>query len=85
MDGLRAEGISQISIYDPIVKDETVFGLKNQKPNGKFDLVIYAVNHKDFKDLDTSSLLNPHGSVIDIPRKLDKKKLESKGIRYWGP
>lgn len=85
VDALKLEGLSDLSIYEPLVRDATIFGIKNEKPAGKFDLVIYAVAHEAFRSLPISSWLKAQGSIIDIPRKLDRKALEKEGFRYWAP
>ncbi len=84
IEALKKEGANSISIYDPIVKDKNIFGLKNEK-NGIFDLVIYAVSHDTFNNLPIGSLLKAQGYIIDIPRKLDSTALEKQGFRYWAP
>ncbi|HLC68912.1 MAG TPA: nucleotide sugar dehydrogenase [Candidatus Bilamarchaeaceae archaeon] len=85
VDALKQEGFQDISIYDPLVKDTGIFGLKSVKPNGKSDLIIYAVAHNIFSNLPIAQMLNARGSVIDIPRKLDQEFLEKSGFTYWAP
>lgn len=82
---LHQEGFQKISLYDPVISATEIFGLKNQKPSGKFDLLIYAVDHKSFSSLKLASLLNPNASILDIPRKLNRPILEKSGFTYWAP
>lgn len=82
VDALRKEGMANLHIYEPLVPDSVVFGIKNERPEGKFDFVIYAVPHDAFCTLSISSLLNARGKVFDIPGKLDRDALEKEGIRY---
>ncbi len=83
VEALQQEGFKNIHIYEPLVSDQEVFGLKNEKPSGKFDLVIYAVAHETLKNVDVNALLETNGAIIDMQRKLDKKKFDK--IRYWAP
>lgn len=83
VEALQKEGFENISIYDPIIKDQEIFGRKNEKPTGKFDLVIYAVPHREFDNFDLKLHLNPDGSIVDISKKLIRIKFNR--IRYWAP
>ena len=84
VDSLMKEGVRSLSIYDPLIKDTaTIFGLINEKPTGKYDVVIYAVSHTLFGTLPVTSLLKPHGYTIDLQRKLDRKTIEKQGFGYW--
>lgn len=87
VESLKTEGISNMIIYEPLVNDKIIFGIKNENPNAseKFDLIIYAVAHNIFDSLQISSMLKPQGYAIDIQRKLDHKKMENEGFRYWAP
>ncbi|MBS3067643.1 nucleotide sugar dehydrogenase [Candidatus Micrarchaeota archaeon] len=85
VEALQKEGAKSISIYDPIIKEDSIFGLKNEEPREKFDLIIYAVAHDAFGKMDYSSWFSAHGYVIDIPKKLDRRTLEKQGFRYWAP
>jgi UDP-N-acetyl-D-galactosamine dehydrogenase len=83
---LKGFGIKNIVIHEPMLfcKD-MVFGVKNVKsPSGKYDVVIYAVNHKAFANIDPFSFLDDKGIFIDVKRKFTRKEVESKGFRYWG-
>ncbi|MDO8554727.1 MAG: nucleotide sugar dehydrogenase [Candidatus Micrarchaeota archaeon] len=83
VEALQQEGFINMQIYEPLVSDQEVFGLKNETPSGKFDLIIYAVAHETLKDIQLEHLLEKNGAIIDIQRKLDRKKFDK--IRYWAP
>jgi UDP-N-acetyl-D-galactosamine dehydrogenase len=83
---LKGFGIKNIVIHEPMLfcKD-TIFGVKNvKKPEGKYDVVVYAVNHKAFGSMDPFSYLGDKGIFIDVKRKFSQKEIEVKGFRYWG-
>lgn len=68
----------QVSIYDPWVNAAEVkheYNLKalTQLPNTKFDAIIQAVAHKEFKDLDLDALKNPKAVVYDVKGVLGNK------------
>ena len=54
------------------------------KGSGKYDVVVYAVNHKSFDAISPMNYLNDKGILIDVKRKFTKKEVESKGFGYWG-
>ncbi len=83
VESLKLEGFSDMQMYDPLFLDREVFGLKNEKPSGKFDLIIYAVAHDALAGIKVDQLLETDGAVIDIQRRLDRRKFD--GIRYWAP
>ena len=55
-----------------------------KKPEGKYDVIVYAVNHKEFEDINVLDYLNSGGILIDIKRRFDKKEVEKNGFVYWG-
>lgn len=79
-------GIS-VDIIDPGADAEEVFKeyklqLKN-KPEGKYDAVILAVSHKEYKNLDEqwfSTLLNDEGVIVDVKGVL-RGKIST--FSYW--
>jgi len=79
LDELESYGIS-VSIFDPIVdKDEVEeeFSIKLIDNLGKYDGVILAVSHDDFKDIDIDKLKKNDMSVVfDLKGILDKKKVD---------
>ncbi|HIE33574.1 MAG TPA: nucleotide sugar dehydrogenase, partial [Candidatus Altiarchaeales archaeon] len=81
---LRGFGLGGIQIYEPLVKRDKIFNIKNKEPQGRFDVLIYAVNHEKFKNIKVTSLLSKNGIFIDIKRAFDKEEIEDKGFIYWG-
>jgi UDP-N-acetyl-D-galactosamine dehydrogenase len=71
------EGYStEVSIYDPWAKYEDVlheYGLTSSKevPNDKFDAIVLAVGHREFKTIDFNLLKNRDGIVYDVKNILD--------------
>ena len=51
--------------------------------SGEYDIVIHAVPHKAFKNIDLSEILNGQSIVIDIKSVLDKNSIEEAGHIYW--
>lgn len=84
VEALKKEGLVNLQIYEPLVRDAVVFGIKNEKPEGKFDLVIHAVPHDAFNSLPIGSLLNARGTIFDIPGRLNRNELEENGFVYLG-
>jgi UDP-N-acetyl-D-galactosamine dehydrogenase len=71
------EYTSNITIYDPLASTEQVsheYGIevKNDIPQEKYDAVILAVAHNEFRNLDIASLLNDNGVVYDVKGVLDR-------------
>lgn len=72
-----AEYTSNITVYDPCASSEQVsheYGIevKNDIPQEKYDAVILAVAHNEFRNLDIASLLNDNGVVYDVKGVLDR-------------
>ncbi|WP_214399887.1 nucleotide sugar dehydrogenase [Methanocaldococcus lauensis] len=85
IEELKDYGIKNIVVVEPLINQERIFGVNNIKElKGKYDVIIYAVNHKDFENLDILSHLNNDGILIDIKRKFHKEEIENKGFIYWG-
>ncbi len=62
---------SNITVFDPWANAEHVMKeyqtpIVNTLPEGKYDVVILAVAHKEFLGLDIKSLLNENGLVYDV-------------------
>lgn len=60
-----------ITIYDPwanpaIAKHEYGIDITNQLPESKFDSVVLAVAHNEFKDMDIKSIVKPDNIVYDV-------------------
>lgn len=65
------EYTGNITVYDPWadvehVKHEYGIAVTNARPVGKFDAVILAVAHKEFKELDVQSFVGHKGVVYDV-------------------
>ncbi|MCD6434565.1 MAG: nucleotide sugar dehydrogenase [Candidatus Diapherotrites archaeon] len=50
----------------------------------KFDILVLAVAHKEFLDKQIEKFVKEEGIIVDIPRALDKEKVQSWGISYLG-
>ena len=71
------EYTSNITVYDPWASTEQVsheYGIevKNEIPREKYDAVILAVAHNEFRNLGIASLLNDNGVVYDVKGVLDR-------------
>ncbi|HDN83136.1 MAG TPA: nucleotide sugar dehydrogenase, partial [Candidatus Altiarchaeales archaeon] len=58
---LKEFGVENILLYEPLIEKEEIFGIKNRKPSGKFDVIIYAVAHEKFKNLNIFDFLRKNG------------------------
>jgi UDP-N-acetyl-D-galactosamine dehydrogenase len=70
-------------VYDPWadaahVKKECGIEIVNQLPDSKFDAVILAVAHDQFKSLDVKALLKDNGVVYDVKGVLDRDKVDGR-------
>lgn len=77
------EYTTDIVVYDPWadaahVKKECGIEIVNQLPDSKFDAVILAVAHDQFKSLDVKALLNDNGVVYDVKGVLDRDKVDGR-------
>jgi len=81
---LKNFGLENIYLYDPLLKTKKIFNIKNKKPFEKYDIIVYAVNHKKFNEINIFNILNEKGILIDINRLFNKKEFERKGFIYWG-
>ena len=71
------EYTDNITIYDPWadaahVRHEYGLDIVSELPTGRFDAVILAVAHNDFKTLDVKSLLTANGVIYDVKGALDR-------------
>lgn len=60
-----------ITIYDPwasvlAVKHEYGLDVVNELPSAKYDAVVLAVSHNEFKNIDVNTLINPNGVIYDV-------------------
>ena len=62
---------THVTIYDPWANEEEVmheYGLKSTRslPTQKFDAILLAVSHNEFKEIDFSALKNDKSVVYDV-------------------
>ena len=72
-----------VTTYDPWANPEEVeheYRISTVKdvPQEKFDAVVLAVAHKEFKDLDTSELLVENGVIYDVKNFLPKEQVHGR-------
>ena len=72
-----------ITVYDPwadaaLVKHEYAIDMVNELPAEKFDAIILAVAHNQFKSLDIKSMLNDNGVVYDVKGGLDRDVVDAR-------
>ena len=77
------EYTSNITVYDPWAYSEQVshehgIEVKNDIPQEKYDAVILAVAHNEFRNLDIASLLNDNGVVYDVKGVLDRSLTDAR-------
>ena len=74
----------ETSIYDPWVEPETIinnygFNALGQMPESeRYDAVLIAVAHDEFKNIDIRSLCKDHGVIYDIKSLLPKEKVDKR-------
>lgn len=74
---------ANVTIYDPwananIAKHEYGIDLLNELPTQKFDAVILAVAHDQFKEINLESIFNGHSVVYDVKGMLIKEKIDKR-------
>ena len=79
---LKDYGVN-ITVYDPwanpeVAKHEYGIDIMSQLPKAKFDAVILAVLHEEFKILDVSSVLKDMNVVFDVKGMLDNKFVDGR-------
>jgi len=72
-----------ITIFDPWANPQEVkheYGVEvvNELPKEKFDTAILAVAHKEFKNLDIQTLLNPNHVIFDVKSFLPKEIVDGR-------
>ena len=78
----------KIDFYDPKVNQAELkkeYNLQMNKPTGKYDCIIVAVAHKEFKKMNKESILsliNNNSYILDI-KGIWNKKISSKVKNYW--
>lgn len=78
-----SEYTNRITIYDPWankaeVKHEYNIGIVNELPQEKFDVVISAVAHREFAQLDIPKLLNPIHIVYDVKGNINRQLVDGR-------
>ena len=73
----------KVDVYDPWadkaeVKEEYDIELKQKIDKKDYDAVVVAVAHKEFKEMDISSLRNGSGILYDIKSIIDKKLVDGR-------
>ncbi|PKH50408.1 nucleotide sugar dehydrogenase [Tenacibaculum sp. Bg11-29] len=77
---LKSYGVA-VDIYDPWARKEEVFteydlGLKPNLYDKKYDAVVLAVSHNEFKQIDLSRLKKNKGVVYDVKNFLPKELID---------
>jgi len=77
VSNLQEYGI-EVTIFDPWANPEEVmheYHLKTslELPNEKYDAIVLAVAHNEFKELKLENLLNPNGVIYDVKGILESK------------
>ena len=77
------EYTDNITVYDPwadrsSVKHEYAIDIVNELPAEKFDAIILAVAHDQFKSLNIKSMLNDNGVVYDVKGGLDRDVVDAR-------
>lgn len=77
------EYTDHIMVYDPLADVETVkaeyaITITNEEPEGKYDAIILAVAHQDFKHIDISRLLSENGVVYDVKSILPRDTVDGR-------
>lgn len=72
-----------ITVYDPwanptIAKREYGIDITNELPNQTYDSVILAVAHKEFIDINITSLCNSNHIIFDVKGMLDKSLIDGR-------
>ena len=72
-----------ITVYDPWADQESVklhycLDITNSSPKEKYDAIILAVAHDEFKDLNLSLLLNGRSVVYDVKGFLPKELVDAR-------
>lgn len=91
---LKAFGVN-VDIVDPLackeeVKEEYGIILNDYDREKKYDAIVIAVNHNEFKKNLNIKTLKKHfeessyrGVIIDVKWLLDKQEIENAGLIYW--
>ena len=74
---------TNVTIYDPWANPAEVMHEYNMKttqelPSEKFDAIVLAVAHREFKDMDLNALLADGGIIYDVKNFLPKEKVNGR-------
>ncbi len=77
------EYTENIRVYDPwvnmdVVKREYDIDVVTELPSNKFDAIILAVSHKQFKDINVLNLLKDNGVVYDVKGCLPREIVDGR-------
>lgn len=80
--GLSSFGCD-VTTFDPLANPEEVMHeyrlpITTKLPSEKFDAVVLAVSHKEFKQLDLSSISKPNSVIYDVKNFLPKEIITAK-------
>lgn len=78
-----AEYTHNITVYDPWASSDAVqreygFEIVSELPTEKFDVVVLAVAHKEFKQIDVKSLVNPKHVVYDVKGVFNRSLIDGR-------
>ncbi len=79
----------RLDCYDPNINKKELYseyGLVMKKPKGKYNCIILAVAHEEFKNLKKNNILNfchKKSFVVDIKGAWKKKLASVKNIKVW--
>lgn len=77
---LREFGI-KVDVYDPWANKHEVkeeYNIDLVEPNGSYDVIVVAVAHDQFKDLDIAALKDNNGVIFDSKAILDRSMVDSR-------
>lgn len=78
-----SEYTENITVYDPWadsaqVKREYGLDVVNAQPEGRYDAIILAVAHEQFKSLDVKDLLDGNGVIYDVKGVLPRESVDGR-------
>ena len=78
-----SEYTENITVYDPWadsaqVKREYDLDVVNAQPEGRYDAIILAVAHEQFKSLDVKDLLDGNGVIYDVKGVLPRESVDGR-------
>lgn len=83
----------EVDVYDPHAEPEEAmeeYGVKilpGLPESGGYDLIVYAVNHAAYREIDIKDIKrlgNEATMLVDMPRRFKVSEVEAAGMRYWG-